>query len=76
MTTKKASNVNSMMRTDAKVTVPEAARRLGLPGGQVYRLVFRGELEGGPAEDGAVYVSVASLERYLAEHSPRGDRPR
>jgi hypothetical protein len=65
--------VTSMMRADAKVTVPEAARRLGLPGGDVYRLLFRGELEGGPADDGAVYVAVASLEQYLAGQSPQDD---
>jgi hypothetical protein len=61
------------MRTDARITVPEAARRLGLPGGDVYRLLFRGELDGGPAEDGAVYVSVASVDRYLSLEKPKRD---
>lgn len=53
---------------DARITVPEAARRLGLPGDDVYRLIFRGVLVGGPNNDGAVYVSVASLDEYLAKH--------
>jgi hypothetical protein len=60
--------VGCVSGTDAQVTVPEAARRLGLPGDDVYRLIFRGELVGGPSEDGAVYVSVASLHDYLAKH--------
>ena len=54
--------------TDAQITVPEAARRLGLPGEQVYRMIFHGDLIGGPHEDGAVYVSVVSVEEYAANH--------
>lgn len=54
-----------MTTTEAGLTVPEAARRLGLPGGEVYRLLFAGALEGGPAADGAVYISATSVERYL-----------
>lgn len=58
--------------TVTHVTVPEAARRLGLPGDDVYRLIFRGVLAGGPGEDGAVYVPTASLDEYVAERT--GDR--
>lgn len=60
--------MGSVTGTDAQITVPEAARRLGLPGDDVYRLIFRGVLVGGPSKDGAVYVSVASLQDYLAHH--------
>jgi hypothetical protein len=60
--------VGSVSGTDAQITVPEAARRLGLPGDDVYRLIFRGQLVGRPREDGAVYVSVASLHEYLTKH--------
>jgi hypothetical protein len=60
-----------MSDTVTHITVPEAARRLGLPGDDVYRLIFRGVLVGGPGKDGAVYVLTASLEEYLAER--RGD---
>lgn len=60
--------MDCMTHTDARITVPEAARRLGLPGDEVYRLIFRGDLLGGPHKDGAVYVSVASLQTYLAAH--------
>lgn len=55
------------------MTAPEAARRLGIAGAEVYRLVFRGELDGGPADDGAVRISVRSVDRYLrlAEREPQ-----
>lgn len=55
--------------TEAELTIPEAARRLGIPGDEVYRLIFRGELTGGPHEDGAVYVSGSSVDQYLAQRS-------
>jgi hypothetical protein len=66
--------VDFMTPTDAQITVPEAARRLGLPGDEVYRLIFRGELWGAPRKDGAVYVSVASLEAYLAGHPAQAEQ--
>jgi hypothetical protein len=66
--------VESVTPTDAQITVPEAARRLGLPGDEVYRLIFRGDLRGAPREDGGVYVSVASLEKYLAGHPAQAER--
>ena len=53
--------------TTTQLTVPEAARRLGLPGDDVYRLIFRGVLAGGPSQDGAVYVSTASVDEYRAK---------
>lgn len=33
---------------DTLLTVPEVARRLGIDGGDVYRLIFSGRLAGGP----------------------------
>ena len=50
------------------VRSPEAARRLGIDGADVYRLLFAGELDGGPGEDGLVYVSEASVIAYLERH--------
>jgi len=47
---------------------PEVARRLGIDGADVYRLLFAGELEGGPGVDGLVYMSEASVEAYLERH--------
>ena len=44
---------------------PEVARRLGVDGADVYRLLFAGELEGAPGSDGLVYISEASVEAYL-----------
>jgi hypothetical protein len=66
-TKRRASSVESMTPTDAQIPVPEAARRLRLPGDEVYRLIFRGELLAGPHKDGAVYVSAGSLEAYLSK---------
>lgn len=63
-----ASNVGSVSDTAIRMTVPEAARRLGLPGDEVYTLIFRGALDGRLDMEGAVSVSAASVEEYLARH--------
>jgi hypothetical protein len=52
--------------TEVQLTVPQVARRLGLPGGEIYRLIFAGALIGCPGPDGAVYVSERDLEAYVA----------
>jgi hypothetical protein len=57
---------------DGGVRSPEAAQRLGLRGRDVYRLLFAGELDGGPGRDGMVYFDEASVDAYLAAHG-RGD---
>ena len=49
---------------------PDVARRLGLDGPDVYRLLFAGELEGGPGRDGLVYFAEASVESYLERNGP------
>ncbi len=46
----------------------EAARRLGIDGADVYRMLFAGELEGGPGRDGMVYFDEASIDAYLQCH--------
>lgn len=50
------------------VRSPEAARRLGIDGADVYRMLFVGELDGGPGRDGMVYFSEASIDAYLERH--------
>lgn len=57
--------MESMASTDVRMTVPEAARRLGVDGGEVYRLIFRGVLSARPEPDGAVYIDAKSVEDYL-----------
>lgn len=47
---------------------PEAARRLGIDGADAYRMLFAGELGGGPGKDGMVYFDEASIEAYLERH--------
>jgi len=46
----------------------EAARRLGIDGADVYRMLFAGELDGGPGQDGVVYFDEASIDAYLERH--------
>ena len=46
----------------------EAARRLGIDGADVYRMLFAGELEGGPGKDGIAYFDEASIDAYLERH--------
>ena len=53
------------MTGDDRVTTPEAARRLGIRPEDVYRLVFAGELEGRPDEDGVVRISERVIADYL-----------
>jgi len=50
------------------------AKRLEISGRDVYRLIFAGELDGRPDDEGIVYVTEASVDAYLAAHG-RGDRP-
>jgi hypothetical protein len=57
------------MTSDDRVTTPEAARGLGIQPEDVYRLVFAGELEGRPGEDGVVRISERMLADYLERHT-------
>ena len=57
-----------MTEEESRVSVPEAARRLGMRGSEVYRLIFEGELDAVPTLHEGVRVPVAALERWLAEH--------
>ena len=53
---------------DGGVRSPEAAKRLGVRGRDVYMLLFAGELDGGPGRDGIVYFDEASIDAYLERH--------
>lgn len=58
--------------TSERLTIPEVARRLGIPGPEVYELIFAGKLDGTPGPDGAVTVGaaeVAEFERRLGKSS-------
>lgn len=48
---------------ESALRVPEVARRLGIDGAEVYRLISDGELAAGKGADGLVYV----IEEALAE---------
>lgn len=47
-----------------RLTVPEVARLLEMPGPEVYRLIFAGEIAGGPDRDGGVYVTSEALAAF------------
>lgn len=61
-----ASTAVVTLRTSAFAA--EAARRLGIDGADVYRMLFAGELEGGPGRDGMVYFDEASIEASPGRH--------
>ena len=50
------------------VRSPEAAERLGIRGRDAYKMLFEGELDGGPSRDGMVYFDEASIDAYLDRH--------
>ncbi|MGI8757380.1 MAG: hypothetical protein ACR2MB_16295 [Acidimicrobiales bacterium] len=50
------------------VRSPDAAARLGIDGADAYRMLFDGELDGGPGRDGMVYFDEASIDAYLGRH--------
>lgn len=62
--------MEAMVDAAQQLTVPQAARWLGIPGPDVYGLIFSGALPGAPASDGAVYVTVAALEAYREQQHP------
>jgi excisionase family DNA binding protein len=66
----------TMVDTQERITVLEAADRLRLRGSEVYRLIFSGEIDGRPVPGRGVLVSVESLERWrrLRRVAP-GGRP-
>lgn len=63
--------MTTMTSEDTRISVPEAARRLGMLGSDVYGLIFDGQLDAIPTLDEGVRVSVHSLERWLADRDSR-----
>ncbi len=68
-TTRVRSSLNPVAKLAASgVHSTEAALRLGIDGADVYRMLFAGELEGGPGRDGMVYFDEASIDTYVERH--------
>jgi excisionase family DNA binding protein len=63
-----------MMSDGERLTTTEAARRLGLRPEEIYRLVFAGELEGHPDDDGVVRIDERVIAGYR-RRQPRVSRP-
>jgi hypothetical protein len=68
MTTRRRLEAMTTRLMDGGVRSPEAAKRLGIDGADAYRMLFVGELDGGPGRDGMVYFDEASIEAYLERH--------
>jgi len=51
------------------VTTPEAGRRLGITGREIYDLIFAGELDGKPDSTGQVKIAASEIERYRLSHA-------
>jgi predicted DNA-binding transcriptional regulator AlpA len=54
---------------DQLLRIPEVARRLGIDGTDVYRLIERGALDAGKGADGLVHVRESALESYVQENT-------
>ena len=57
------------MTNGERLTTTEAARRLGVEPEDVYHLVFSGELDGRPDDDGVVRISERVVAAYLARQA-------
>lgn len=51
---------------ESALRVSEVARRLGIDGADVYRLISDGDLAAGKGPDGLVYVTEAALADFAA----------
>lgn len=57
----------STMTIEGKVGVLQASRMSGIPGEELYMMIFRGELEATPTIEHGVLVSVEAVERLTRE---------
>lgn len=64
----------TMTAVEGMLTVPQAWRMSGIPGPELYMMIFRGELEATPTLEHGVLVPVEAVRRLMAERS--GDGPR
>lgn len=53
------------MTSGERLTTTEAARHLGVEPEDIYHLVFAGELDGRPDNDGVVRISERVVAEYL-----------
>jgi hypothetical protein len=59
-----------------RLDTTDAARRLAVTPEDVYKLIFGGELDGRPDDDGVVRVDRRSLEAYLEREAHVSRRQR
>ncbi|MBW3664476.1 MAG: helix-turn-helix domain-containing protein [Actinobacteria bacterium] len=53
------------VQTGRMLSAVEVARRLGVEVSHVYRLIFAGDLRGGPTSERVVRVRESDLQAYL-----------
>lgn len=66
----------TVMTEVRRVGVLKAARMLDMDGGEVYQLIFGGQLDALPTREHGVLVSVDSIEQWLREHPRTMERDR
>lgn len=61
-----------MTSTEERVGVLQAARMSGIPGEELYMLIFQGELEATPTLEDGVLVPVEAVRRLMRERAAAG----
>ena len=59
--------MSAMTSIEGQVGVLEASRMSGIPGEELYMMIFRGELEATPTREHGVLVPVEALEKLARE---------
>jgi hypothetical protein len=61
--------VPTMTSTEDKVGVLEASRMSGIPGDELYMMIFQGELEAMPTLEHGVLVPLEAVRRLMRERA-------
>lgn len=59
--------MTAMTTIEGKIGVLQASRMSGIPGEELYLMIFRGELEATPTREHGVLVSVDAVRRLMDE---------
>lgn len=61
--------MTTMTSTEDQVGVLQASRMSGIPGDELYMMIFQGELEATPTREHGVLVSVEDVRRLMRERA-------
>lgn len=59
----------TMTGIEEKITVLQAWRMSGIPGNELYMMIFRGELEATPTLEHGVLVPVEAVRRLMTQRA-------